>query len=98
MAALGKKAAPRPPAKRVNTPKSKKTTLQTDYNNAEKSYRGLVKSKKRSKRRDLWKQIINNFKKVYERDPGGAWAAAGLFRAGQCYLELHKHSFLGAVK
>jgi len=69
---------------------------QAAFNQAEKSYRSLVKSKKRSGRRDLWKQVIEKFEQVYERDPSGSWAAAGLYRAGECYLELHKHSFLAS--
>lgn len=73
-----------------------KKSLQAALNQAEKSYRALVASKKRSKYRDQWKRVIGKFEHVYDRDPTGPWAAAGLYRAGECYLALHKRSFLGA--
>ena len=91
------------PAARAGTPPPQKVAkkkppkdLQNALTRAEKRYSALVKSKKRSKRRDLWKEVIGNFQKVHDRDPAGPLAAAGLFRAGECYLELARRSFLAA--
>lgn len=96
LTALEKKGAPKQLNKQERARLKREAALKRDFDNAENSYRKLVKSKKRSKYRDQWKRIIHNFKQVYDRDPDGPWAAAGLFRAAQCTLELHKRSYLGA--
>jgi len=95
LAVLEKKSG-KSPAKHAPVKRAPHQDLQRDYNKAEQSYRSLVKSKKRSKYRDQWKRVIGNYQKIVDRDPEGPWAAAGLFRAGECYLELHRHSFLAA--
>jgi len=92
LAGLEKKSRSKKPAT-AKTKAASKKDLQVAFNQAEKSYRSLVKSKKRSGRRDLWKQVIRKYEAVYDCDPRGPWAAAGLFRAGECYLDLHKRSF-----
>jgi N-acetylmuramoyl-L-alanine amidase len=96
LAAFEKKSGSRPAPKQTPAKQASQTDSQRDFNNAEKSYRSLAKSKKRSKYRDQWKRVIGNYQKIADRDPEGPWAAAGLFRAGECYLELHRHSFLVA--
>lgn len=95
LATLKQPSRPKPSTATITKQVSQKN-LQAAFNRAEKSYRSLVKSKKRSGRRDLWKQVIGKFEDVYDRDPNGPWAAAGLYRAGECYLELHKRSFVAA--
>ena len=96
LAAFEKKSGSRTAPKLTTAKQAPKTDFQRDFSNAEKSYRSLVKSKKRSKYRDQWKRVIGNYQKIVDRDPDGPWAAAGLFRAGECYLELHRRSFLTA--
>jgi len=96
LAALDKKGGAPPVPKPAPVKSASKKDLQRDYNQAEKQYRALVRSKKRSKYRDQWKRVIARFEKIHDHAPKGPWAAAGLFRAGQCWLELHERSFLAA--
>ncbi len=96
LTAFEKKSGSRPVAKQTSAKTVATKGFERDFSNAEKSYRSLVKSKKRSKYRDQWKRVIGNFTEIVDRDPEGPWAAAGLFRAGECYLELHRRSFLSA--
>lgn len=91
LAAIEKKSGTSSPPKQLP-----RQDLEKDFNNAEKSYHSLIRSKKRSKYRDQWKRVIANFTRVYARDPQGPWAAAGLFRSGECYLALFERSFLTA--
>jgi len=95
LASPEKKSRPKP-SKPLATKAVPQKDLQAAFNRAEKDYRSIVTSKKKSGRRDLWKQVIGKFEDVYDRDPDGPWAAAGLFRSGECYLELHKRSFLSS--
>ena len=77
-------------------PAGREPPLKKDFEKAEKSYRALVKSKKRSKYRDQWKRIIRNFQNIHERNPDDFLAPAALFRAAECWLELYRRSYLGA--
>jgi len=94
--AFEKKSGSRAAPKSTIAKQAPKTDFRRDFTNAEKRYRSLVKSKKRSKYRDQWKRVIDNYQKIVDRDPTGPWAPAGLFRAGECYLELYRRSFLTA--
>jgi N-acetylmuramoyl-L-alanine amidase len=71
-------------------------TPKAQYMRAEKAYNALKKNVRHQKYRDKWLACINTYKKVYRLDPKGPWAAAGLYKSGLLYLELHKHSFLEA--
>ncbi len=59
----------------------------------ENCYNKLRKSTIKQKYRQFWLTCINAFENVYEHDPKGAWAAAGLYQSGHLYLELYKRSF-----
>ncbi|MDY6822474.1 MAG: N-acetylmuramoyl-L-alanine amidase [Thermodesulfobacteriota bacterium] len=63
------------------------------YFKAEDCYKDLRHSPKKQKYRSYWKKCIDAYHSVYEYDPDGPWAAAGLFMAGQLYGELYKHSY-----
>ncbi len=91
-----KSTAASPPTKQTQARQAESGASKKDFQKAEKSYRSLVKSKKRSKYRDNWKRVIGQYKAVAANNPTGPWAAAGLFRAAECYLELYKKSFLKA--
>lgn len=60
---------------------------------AENCYKKLRKSSIKQKYRQFWLTCINSFEKVYEHDPQGPWAAAGLYQSGVLYLELYKRSY-----
>ncbi len=60
---------------------------------AEKCHKVLLKSSKKQKYRCFWKDCIKSYHSVYDYDPSGPWAAAGLYKAGELYLGLYRHSF-----
>ncbi len=66
------------------------------YYRAENAYAALKKNPRHQKYRDKWLACIENYQTVSRLEPSGPWAAAGLYKAGLLYLELHKHSFLEA--
>ncbi|HMA66298.1 MAG TPA: N-acetylmuramoyl-L-alanine amidase [Desulfosalsimonadaceae bacterium] len=63
------------------------------YFKAESCYRQLTESPSEQKYRSNWKQCIAKFSRVYELDPDGRWAAAGLFMKARLYAELYEHSY-----
>jgi N-acetylmuramoyl-L-alanine amidase len=62
------------------------------YFEAESCYRQLQQHPGRQKYRSYWMKCIKRFEAVYERDPEGPWAAAGLFMTAQLYQKLYSHS------
>jgi N-acetylmuramoyl-L-alanine amidase len=68
-------------------------TAKGIYLQAEKKYLRLKKNPKLQKYRDQWFTCIDLFKAVYRHDPKGPWAAAGMYKTGELYYELYKHSF-----
>ncbi len=71
-------------------------TPKQQYYRAENAYAALKKNTRHQKYRDKWLTCIEKYQKVTRLDPSGPWAAAGLFKSGLLYLELHKHSYLDA--
>mgnify|MGYP001828845810 CR=1 FL=1 len=63
------------------------------FQSAEACYRSLQNHPSHQKYRDKWMTCINKFEDVYNMDPSGPWAAAGLYRSGYLYHELYKHSY-----
>ena len=59
------------------------------YHQAERCQKKLTQSKKKMKYRENWFRCIDMFMAVYEADPSGTWAAAGLYRAGILYERLY---------
>jgi N-acetylmuramoyl-L-alanine amidase len=64
------------------------------YIEAERCYKALRHVPRLQKYRDQWFACIEKFNDVYQREPDGPWAAAGLFQSGMLHLELAKRSFL----
>jgi N-acetylmuramoyl-L-alanine amidase len=71
-------------------------TPKQQYYQAENAYAALKKKPRHQKYRDKWLACIEKFQRVYRLDPSGPWAAAGLYRSGRLYLELHDKSYLAA--
>ena len=71
-------------------------TPKQQYYRAEKAYATLKKNARHQKYRDKWLACIENYQNVYRLDPSGPWAAAGLYKSGILYLELHTRSYLDA--
>jgi N-acetylmuramoyl-L-alanine amidase len=71
-------------------------TPKQQYHQAEKAYATLKKNARFQKYRDKWLTCIDKYQNVYRLDPSGPWAAAGLYKSGILYLELHKRSYLAA--
>jgi N-acetylmuramoyl-L-alanine amidase len=71
-------------------------TPKQQYYQAENAYAALKKNPRHQKYRDKWLACIEKFQRVYRLDPSGPWAAAGLYRSGRLYLELHDKSYLAA--
>ncbi len=69
------------------------STAKDTYLQADKKYLRLKKNPKLQKYRDQWFACIDLFKTVYRHDPNGPWAAAGMYKTGELYYELYKHSF-----
>ncbi len=63
------------------------------YEQAEKCRRELKSNPKKEKYRENWLTCIEKYYAVYEIDPKGPWAAAGLYRAGVLSEELYAKSF-----
>jgi N-acetylmuramoyl-L-alanine amidase len=74
------------------------STAKDKYIFAENCVNKLRKSSIKQKYRQFWLTCIDSFKSVYEHDPQGAWAAAGLYQSGLLYLELYKRSYRPADK
>lgn len=64
------------------------------YAKAEKSYKGLKKSKSLVKRRDKWEGVIKKFELVYNKFPKSREADESLYRIPQLYFELYHISKL----
>ncbi|MEW5909854.1 MAG: AMIN domain-containing protein, partial [Thermodesulfobacteriota bacterium] len=62
------------------------------FHSAEACYERLKNDPVRVKYRHNWLMCIDRFTDVYQENPSGAWAAAGLFHAAHLYEELYKRS------
>ena len=84
---ISKKAAPRtkPAAAKGATPKD-------TYISAEACYRDLRNNNQKMKYRSNWQRCIDKFQSVYDQDPAGPWAPAGLFMAATLHRKLHAYS------
>ncbi len=71
---------------------AKGTTPKDTYINAEACYRDLRKSSQKVKYRSNWQRCIDKFQSVYDMDPDGPWAPAGLFMAATLHRKLYAYS------
>lgn len=67
-------------------------TPKKQYLIADKAYVSLKKNPRHQKYRDKWMACIKKYERVYQLDPNGPWAAAGLYQSGLLYLQLQRHS------
>jgi N-acetylmuramoyl-L-alanine amidase len=67
-------------------------TPKDAYINAEACYSELRKNPGKMKYRHNWMRCIDKFQSVYEKDPTGPWAPAGLFMAAKLYQRLYGYS------
>jgi N-acetylmuramoyl-L-alanine amidase len=74
------------------SPPSKQATPKDTYINAEACYRDLRANTPKMKYRENWLRCINKFQSVYDKDPDGPWAPAGLFMAATLYQKLYGYS------
>jgi N-acetylmuramoyl-L-alanine amidase len=67
-------------------------TAKEAYINAEDCYDELRKDSQKMKYRHHWLRCIDKFQSVYDKEPAGPWAPAGLYMAGKLYQKLHAYS------
>ena len=63
------------------------------YYRADACYKKLRHSPTKQKYRSFWLDCIKKYRAVYEHNPSGPWAAAGLYMSGTLYKELYRRSF-----
>lgn len=88
---LQKKKEAQPKSRAARAPWNEDPAVQ--YEKAKICHRELKNNPKKEKYRENWLACIDKFYAVYETDPKGPWAAAGLFRAAGLYEELYLRSF-----
>ena len=71
---------------------SEAVTARERYYQSEACYRDLRGNAQKRKYRDNWLQCIEKFQSVFQLDPDGPWAAAGLYMSAELYRELAKYS------
>jgi N-acetylmuramoyl-L-alanine amidase len=81
-----------PPAAVSKSSASREATPKDAYINAEACYRDLRQNSRKMKYRDNWLRCIDKFQSVYDQDPDGPWAPAGLFMAATLYQKLYAYS------
>jgi N-acetylmuramoyl-L-alanine amidase len=81
-----------PPPAATQAPTSKQATPKDTYINAEACYSNLRANTRKLKYRENWLRCINKFQSVYDKDPDGPWAPAGLFMAATLYQKLYGYS------
>lgn len=89
----GAAAASDRPLRPANTSSSGSLSPKDAYIDAEACYRDLRNSAARMKYRQNWEGCIDKFQSVYDRDPVGSWAPAGLFMAAELYRRLYDYSY-----
>jgi N-acetylmuramoyl-L-alanine amidase len=81
---------PEAPAK---SPPANETSPKDAYIDAENCYSHLRKNSQKMKYRENWLRCIDKFQSVYDLDPDGPWAPAGLFMAATLYERLYGYSY-----
>ncbi|MGD9305345.1 MAG: N-acetylmuramoyl-L-alanine amidase [Desulfobacterales bacterium] len=71
---------------------SEAVTAREKYYQSEACYRDLRANAQKRKYRDNWLQCIEKFQSVFQLDPDGPWAAAGLYMSAELYRELARYS------
>lgn len=76
----------------VASPVLSAVTEEGLYQKARESYYSLKRSKEKKKFRHNWIKVVNRYKKVYDRYPGGKRGDESLYMAAKLYLELNPYS------
>jgi len=69
-------------------------TAESKFYKADACYKKLRNSALKKKYRHNWETCIEKYEAVYEHDPSGPWAAAGLYMCGKLYYGLSVQSGL----
>jgi len=78
----------------VTCPRASSADLaKKKYYRADACYKKLRHSPTKQKYRSFWLGCIKKYQAVYEHNPSGPWAAAGLYMSGTLYKELYRRSF-----
>jgi len=67
-------------------------SAKNKYLKAEAAYNKLLKNPKKQKYRENWLGCIKKYQEIYNSDPTGPWAAAGMYKTGVLYYGLYKWS------
>jgi N-acetylmuramoyl-L-alanine amidase len=81
------------PSARAKTTSVEQLSPKNAYINAEVCYRELRNSPAKMKYRQNWEKCIDKFQSIYEQDPTGSWAPAGLFMTAELYRKLYGYSY-----
>ena len=65
---------------------------KTAYLSADAAYKRLRNSPTKRQKISEWLQCIDNYQSIYKRYPESAWAPAGMYKAAELHLKLHKIS------
>ncbi len=66
--------------------------VKEQFFQAETCQRNLMASPEKQRFRHNWIACVEKFNAVYQQDPTGVWAAAGLFQAARLFEGLHERS------
>ncbi len=82
-----------PPEAISKSSSSNEVSPKDAYIDAENCYSSLRKNTRKMKYRDNWLRCIDKFQSVYDKNPEGPWAPAGLFMAATLYERLYGYSY-----
>ncbi|MCP4693107.1 MAG: hypothetical protein GY859_34005, partial [Desulfobacterales bacterium] len=68
------------------------SAAEARYLRGKRCFETLKKQPKKQALRHNWTRCIERFEAAHDRDPGGPWAAASLYRMAELYLGLYKRS------
>jgi N-acetylmuramoyl-L-alanine amidase len=90
---LGAIAGADKPATPAKAAPAEQLSAKDAYINAEVCYRELRNSPGQMKYRHNWQRCIDKFQSIYDQDPTGSWAPAGLYMAAELYHKLYDYSY-----
>ena len=91
--AKGEKAGGTPKKTARKSVLSPSQRAKITFHQAEACYQNLLNAPQKQKYRDAWMPCIDRFHEAYTIDPGGPWAAPGLYMEGRLYHGLYQVSF-----
>lgn len=89
---MGKPVISKKPEPAAKPKLTGEATPKASFISAEACYRDLQKSNQKMKYRSNWQRCIDKYQSVYDKDPEGPWAAAGLYMAATLHQKLHAWS------